>query len=153
MPNYFKLDSNVDLTYIDSEGNEKIVKDAIQVVSGTDGSETITNDRGIIEDYTVVNDLTSVKSISGRGIIFDSIGDIVAKKGNIVLRDGIGNNLTVSSIKYNNIKENSIGTNSLRDKSLVDVTNGTKDYITVNQILILLYQNCSPSHCLKITKY
>ena len=135
MPNYFKLDSNVDLTYIDSEGNEKIVKDAIQVVSGTDGSETITNDRGIIEDYTVVNDLTSVKSISGRGIIFDSIGDIVAKKGNIVLRDGIGNNLTVSSIKYNNIKENSIGTNSLRDKSLVDVTNGTKDYITVNQIL------------------
>jgi hypothetical protein len=135
MPNYFKLDSNIDLSYTDNEGNEKIVKDAIQVVSGTDGSSTITDSRGLVEDYTLVDDITETTSISGRGILFDNIGDILAKKGNLLFRDTSGNVLTLDSIKYNNIKEDSINNTYFRDKSLDSVTNGTKDYVSVNQLL------------------
>lgn len=135
MPDFFKLDSNIDLSYIDSNGEHQIIKDAIQVVSGTDGSSVITNEDGTISDYTIVSDLTTSTSISGRGILFSETGDIVAKKGNLVFRDAEGNILTPNLVRYKNVKEDSLNNTFLRDKSLEDVTSGTKEYLSVNQIL------------------
>jgi len=135
MPNYFKLDSNVDLTYTDANGDQQLVKDAIQVVSGTDGSVTITNDDGSLDDFSIVEDLATTTSISGRGVVFNEKGEIIASKGNIVFRDAEGNTLSLNSIKYRNIKEDALNNTYLRDQSLTDKTNGTKDFVSVNQIL------------------
>ena len=135
MGNFFKIDSNVDLSYTNKEGNGKVVKDAIQLVSGTDGSSILTNSNGQIDDYTLVDDLTATTSISGRGILFNETGDIIAKKGNFVLRDDNGNIFSLDDIKYNNIKEDSLNKMYLRDQSLVDITNGNTNYISMDQLI------------------
>ena len=135
MPNYFKLDTNVDLTYIDPDGVHQLVKDAIQVVSGTDGSSEITNNDGSFDDFTAIGDLTTTTSISGRGVLFNDTGDIIASKGNMVFRDAEGNTLSLNSIKYRNVKEDALNNTYLRDQSLRDKTEGTKEYVSVNQIL------------------
>jgi hypothetical protein len=141
MAKFFKLDSNIDGHYIDYNGDEQVIKNFIQVVSGVDGSSVTPNVYGQVSDIENVDDLTAITSISGRGILYSSEGKIVGKKGDLIIRDVDNNQFSINTITYKTIKENDDLSSYLRDQSLVNVTNNSDIFLDLNNLIKGAKQN------------
>lgn len=91
----FKLDSNVDGTYFDKNGDVQTIENMIQAVGGTDGPAIYPNSNNlsapIAEDELDLTDLTVATNTLGHGILYDKNGQPIAYKGDLVIRDGLGN--------------------------------------------------------------
>jgi hypothetical protein len=126
---FFKLDTNIDGTYVDENSDAITISNMIQVVGATDGAAAFPRNEKQDSDLdpTELNqipDLTNVVSISGHGILYDKKGKPYAYKGDLVFRDGRGN---VSSLVklFNKVKSVNKKGNKLflRDKSLQQYNN------------------------------
>jgi len=124
---YFKLDTNVDGTYIDDDGNVQRIEEAIQAVGATDGpaaypgsnkgEPSFTSDE--LKDLPLSEeDLTAYVNKFGHGFLYNADGTPYAYKGDLVFRD-ISSTATLKDMyaKADTIfeKGNSL---YLRDKSI-----------------------------------
>ena len=107
--NTVKLDTNIDGYYIDTKGDEQKIENMIQVVGGADGVDAlpISGSFFSVEEVIGLGDVDTVVSYKGHGILYDKSGRPYAHKGQMVLRDGQGNQNTLSGIssKSNSINE------------------------------------------------
>ena len=127
--NNFRLDSNIDGTYIDSESNVLTISNMIQIVGATDGPVAYPGSADPkapftateFDSFSTYEDLTVAVHNLGHGLIYDEEGRPIAHKGELVFRDGLGNVASLSRLvsNVNSIYED--GANVyLRDKSLQD---------------------------------
>ena len=141
MAKFFKLDSNIDGHYTDYNGDEQVIKNFIQVVSGTDGSSVTPDIYGQVSDVQNVEDLTVITSISGRGILYSAEGKTVGKKGDLIIRDVDNNTFSLFNIIYNTIRENEDLSSYIRDQSLINVTNNSDIFLDLNNLINGAKQN------------
>lgn len=127
--NLFKLDGNVDGTYVDTDGNVIPIENMIQAVGATDGPAAYPTNTSRFAKFSeddlldLENNSINVQqnvNISGHGIIYDESGNPIAHSGDIVLRDGKNNFTTLNGLldKVNTIFVDTDGKNYLRDVSL-----------------------------------
>lgn len=141
--NLFKLDSNIDGTYIDSEKNVHLITDMIQAVGAVDGPEAYPSNH--LKDVSfsptemsALNgylDVTKHVNNKGHGILYDENGVPYANTGDLVFRDGLGNKAALSDMFFNlksiNQDENRI---YLRDKTLQQYNTEAKGVFLDNLI-------------------
>jgi hypothetical protein len=137
--NLFPLDSNIDGTYLDSNGVVKIIDNMIQVVSGVDGTQWYPEGGEIdfsVEEVAKVQEIDRVVNDLGIGILYDAEGKRYAVKGDLVFRNDLGGIATLSKIlnKVSTIDEKKDLTLQFKDKSLDDLIT-TKDGISIDQII------------------
>jgi hypothetical protein len=138
--NFFKLDTNVDGTYSNEDGDVITIPNMIQVVGATDGAAAFPNNEKKVSnldpaEINSIPDLTNVVGISGHGILYDEKGRPYAYKGDLVFRDGRGNKSSLSRLinKVNSInkKGNEL---FLRDSSLQEY-NTSDSGIELNELI------------------
>lgn len=136
---FFKLDSNIDGTYKDENGEVVTIPNMIQVVGAADGSVGYSNKLGEFDisesELEEIIDLENQVNNSGHGILYDSSGKAYAFKGDLVFRDGNGNQGTLSTL-INKINSVSVEGNNvfLRDKTLQQYNTSNKG-VLLNDIL------------------
>ena len=149
--NSFKLDSNIDGTYIDSENNVLTISNMIQVVGAADGPVAYPGVADPEAPFTVAEiqafsdfeDLTVVTNNVGHGLLYDDEGRPYAHKGELVFRDGQGNVASLSRLisNVNSIFEEG-ATVYLRDKSLQEFN--TSDLgVSLDQLINRSIENAS----------
>jgi hypothetical protein len=137
--NLFPLDSNIDGTYLDSNGVVKTIDNMIQVVSGVDGTDWYPENEEIdfsVEEVAKISNIDRVISDRGIGILYDRDGKRYAVKGDLVFRNALGAVSTLGKIlnKVSTIDEKKDLSLRFKDKSLDDLIN-TKDGISIDQII------------------
>jgi len=130
--NFFKLDSNVDGSYVDKTGNIQTIENMIQAVGAADGPGAYPDSADVnapldTDELNSIPDLTSVTNVSGHGILYNEKGEPYAHAGDLVLRDGKGNvgNLDRIFLKASTINEDN-KTVFLRDASLQQYNSSDK---------------------------
>lgn len=98
--NLVKLDTNIDGHYVDIDGNYQIIENMIQVVGGADGVDAypISGSDFSTEELLEITDVDTVISYKGSGILYDKEGKSYAHKGEMVLRDGMGNKVAIKNV-------------------------------------------------------
>jgi hypothetical protein len=138
--NFFKLDTNIDGTYTDENGETITISNMIQTVGATDGAAAFPNNEKLVSildpgEIQSIPDLTNVVSISGHGILYDENGRPYAYKGDLVFRDGRGNQSSLTKLinKVKSIREKG-NLLFMRDKSVQQYTSDT-DGIELNELI------------------
>jgi hypothetical protein len=122
--NLFKLDTNIDGTYFNQDNELKVISNMIQVVGEMDGTSYFPSSKNINasldeDELPSISDVDNVTNTRGHGILYDEDGVPYAYKGDMVIRDGQGNVITLgkATTKANSIYEKGREL-SLRDRSL-----------------------------------
>jgi hypothetical protein len=142
-PNYFKLDSNIDGTFIDSDKKINIIKDMIQVVGAADGPSVYPANTVVgssfypqeIEKLKSYLDITINVNNKGHGILYDENGNPYANVGDLVFRDGLNNKTPLSKMFFNLNSVNRYKQHTyLRDKTLQKYNKDEKGLLLDNII-------------------
>jgi hypothetical protein len=147
--NFFRLDSNIDGVYTDSEGVEQTIENIIQAVGATDGSQSIPISGSGVDvfgedEVPTIPDLTVETGNRGHGILYDSDGKAYAKKGDLVLRDANSEASLASIVKQvKSIFESKSLDVRLLDKSIQTVIN-SKQGIDLDTLIKRARTNESP---------
>ena len=143
--NLFKLDGNIDGTYIDENNEVKSIENMIQIVGASDGPKAYptlntrdasfsATDLAALETNQI--DVEENVNTEGHGIVYDKNGKPIAHAGDLIFRDGQNNVATLSDLveKVNTIFVDSDGQNYLRDNSLQEYN--TNDLgVTLDEII------------------
>lgn len=147
--NLFKLDSNIDGTYFDSNNEVQVIENMIQAVGATDGPaiapNSIQTDAAIDStELNLVDDITIAVNTRGHGILYDEKGKPVAYKGDLVFRDGKGNlvNLNKALLRANTIRQDG-DLVLLRDGSLQQY-NSSASGVSLDDMIEAAIQKSTP---------
>jgi hypothetical protein len=132
----FKLDTNIDGNYSDVSNTILSVENFIQVVNASDGSGEADPDiNGKLSTTDGITDLTTVTSISGHGIIYNNAGEVVGEKGNLVIRDGLGNNFSFKTFRNSTVQETADKQIYMRDASVANYLVNADSRIALDNLI------------------
>jgi hypothetical protein len=144
---FFKLDSNIDGTYFDTNNELKVVENMIQIVGATDGPAAYPNSNKLSANFAIseldeIPDLTNVVGTRGHGILYNEKGNPIAYKGDLVFRDKnntITLNGAISKANSISVRGNDV---ALRDKSLQEF-NSSQNGVSLDDMIEASLQNSS----------